>query len=134
MNLGAFVWRATFTSGAMRPLVGEFHKHIVANVVDLLIGMGVPEPISGDVGCHCAMAFGDKYVVGSRSASCDEESPVVIEIIVNPQFMMDNIDTIGKAFATLPSIVKKAVQKARDESAGNFSTFSETNSKPQLLN
>lgn len=118
----------------MRPISGEHHKIVVANIVDLLVDMGVPEATSGDIGCHYAMAISDKYVVGSRSTSCDEESPVLIEIIVNPSFMMDNMDTIGKAFATLPSIVREAIQKAREEDAGKFSTFSETNNKPQLLN
>lgn len=120
----------------MRPIDGDHHKIIVANIVEQMVEMGCPAPTEEDVGCHYAMVSHDSFVVGSKSASCDEPSPVCIEIVVSPNYMMDNMETIGKVFATLPILVKKSVQKAREENTGNGEMFSATpnSNKPQLLN
>ena len=120
----------------MRPIDGDKHKVIVEKIVEQLEEMGVPTPKNGDVGCHYATAEGENYIINSRSISCDSDSPVAIELVVSPKYMMDNMDTIGKAFALLPNLVKKAVQKAREENTGSADMFSVTHNsnKTQLLN
>lgn len=119
----------------MDPVDGEIHEKIVKDVLRQMKEIGCIDATESDVGCHYAYLANDYFVISSRSASCDEQSPVICEIVVQPAYMTDNMDTIGKAFATLPKMVAAAIQNIRAENSDGEQLFSSRNNKtPALLN
>ncbi len=119
----------------MDPVDGEIHKKIVEKVHEQMKELGCIDAPESAVGCHYAYLANDYFVISSRSVSCDEQSPVVCEIVVSPAYMLDNMQNIGKAFATLPKMVANAIQDIRAENSDSEELFSNrTNKTPALLN